>query len=278
MRLRRSCLVILWALAVVACGREVKTLPATAVVVSVNSDIATIASLRVTVLDAAGMKPGGTGTYPIDGDKAKFPFSFTVAPPAGSSFGHFSVRIDGLDDKDVVLASVHAQATFVGQKTRLLTLWLAKLCQGVSCDEGQTCHYEEGDRKAGKCGDILAPKLTDFEPGADGDLSQFPTLAAPTDLETQDATVTVPDDGGPTRTDAGPTAPAPSDADSPDAEVDAGPAQPPAPNVPTVGSFRPLGERRTNSDNSLIVFDDGFEESGKICNPDGLCAVAGFVP
>jgi hypothetical protein len=59
--------------------------------------------------------------------------------------------------------------------------------------------------------------------------------------------------------------------------TDAG-AGAPAPNVPTVGSFRTLGVARANSDNSLFVFDDGFEENSIACNPDGLCAVAGFVP
>jgi hypothetical protein len=254
------------------CSEKVQTVSATAVVVSVYSKEIDIASLRVRVLDAGLSKSGDSASYPIGTDQAKFPFSFTVVPPRASSSGRFVVRVEGLDEDGSVRVSVQAQATFFPGKTRLLTLWLAALCEDVVCDEDQTCHYEDGDHLAGKCGEILNPKLGDFTPGADGDLSQFPRLGSPSS-EAVDGGTEEPDIDADQAREAG----APL-SDSGTSDPEAGPPLPPAPNLPTIGSLRTLGARRANSDNSMVLFDDGFEESGKVCNPDGLCAVAGFVP
>lgn len=268
-------IVALLLMALGGCKPDVKTQSPTAVVVSVNSDVSEVTRLRTTVLDADVMKSAGTGTYNVtSGD---FPFSFTVAPALGATKGRFVVRVEGLDADERVVVSVQAGATFSPGKTRLMTLWLSLLCRSVECSEKQTCHYEEGDRRAGQCGDLLYPKLTDFEPGADEDPSQFVVQAAP---------VTVPDDAGPgnaggdgsvttdasTLLDAGVT----TDAGTVDGGADG--SVPPAPNVPTVGSFRSLGAHRYNSDKSRALYDDGFEESGRVCNAAGMCAVAGFTP
>jgi hypothetical protein len=254
------------------CSERIQTIAATAVVVSVYSEAPVVASLRVRVRDTALNKEGDSATYPIHGEHRMRPFSFTVLPPRGSNGGRFVVRVEGLDEHDMARIVVQAQATFLPGKTRLLTLWLAELCQDVDCADDQTCRYEADDRLAGTCGDVLNPKLTDFAPGADEDLSQFPQLAVPSEV----------DDGGtagpglePREQDARAEDAGQTDADAPG---EAGPMLPPAPNLPTIGSLRTLGTRRTSSDGSLIVLDDGFEESGRMCNPDGLCAVAGFVP
>jgi hypothetical protein len=259
-------LLLLASLIVGGCSEKIRTVSATAMVVSVNSDIAEIASLRVSVLDSTATKNGGMGQYPIGAGGGTFPFSFTVVP-SGETGGRFRVRVEGLDADDVVLVSVQAQATFLSGRTRLMTLWLAKVCKDVTCEDDETCHYEEGDRTARQCGEILNPKLTDFESGADGDLSLFPSVSA-----ASSGPFPIDADGGSDQ-DAGAENEGGSAGDpTHDAEV------PRAPNLPTVGSFRSLGVRRANADGSLILYDDGFEESGKVCNPDGLCAVAGFTP
>jgi hypothetical protein len=205
----------------------------------------------VSIHDTSGQKTGGQATYPIHDEATDFPLSFTVVPRRGATTGAFVVRVEGMDGGDKVLISVQAQGTFIAGETRLINLWLAQLCAHVECEPDQTCHYEEGDRLAGRCGDILIPVSTDYRTGADEDQSLYPTLSVPVD-ETNYADA---DGGG------------------------GGEAEPPrAPNLPTVGSLRSVGTPRANGDKSLMLRDDGFEAAGRVCNRDGLCAVAGFVP
>lgn len=158
-----------------ACGEE-QRVPATAILVSINSDLKPGTQLsRVEVelrdFEAKG-PPVETRAFSISADEPEenqvsLPFSFGIARGHEERF-RITVRGYGPDsrNRDKLVLQQTLISSFQSQQTLLLKVFLSSLCLDKLCAEGDdvqaTCYAEsEGDIPAGSCGPI--PERTQLD-------------------------------------------------------------------------------------------------------------------
>jgi hypothetical protein len=152
-----------------------------------------------------------------DDTHATMPCSFAVVPKGGDASRTVIVEIEGFDQRGGRSLVVRRAVTgFVKEETRLLTLFLAKSCEGLDCGAGQTC------TENGCASDDVDPNsLPRATPGNE--------FVPPTDGGTDAGLDGGDSDGGPDSgaTDGG-DAGTPDDAGAMDADC------PPAPSTPSL--------------------------------------------
>jgi Protein of unknown function (DUF3105) len=148
-----------------------ETVPATQVIVTVNSDLEVgeeLASVVVYVVDPDSNKV--VGQHPFELTKGaprnrqvRLPFSFGLTKAQKSRF-----RLDvigyaptGSGGAEEAVVEQKVLGTFRDRETLLLKVFLAKACFMRMCEEDdRTCYPErDGDVEAGDCGDVLEPTL-----------------------------------------------------------------------------------------------------------------------
>jgi hypothetical protein len=175
------------ALGAIACGallasacKRNEVVPATQVIVTVNSDLAVpkqLARVEVRVLDANGRELAEQRSFaisasaPRDGE-VRLPFSFGIAKGSANRF-----RLDvigygplGTGGSERVVIERKAIATFRAQETLLLKMFLDQVCFDNVCDGALTCYPESdasGGIAAGECGAPKEAMLRGVKPGAE---------------------------------------------------------------------------------------------------------------
>jgi Protein of unknown function (DUF3105) len=166
------------ALALSACclGCSDEIVPATQVVVTVNSDLEVgqeLTSVTAYVLDAAGGNVVDEHPFELTADEprtgqVRLPFSFVIAKKQASRF-----RLDvigygptGPGGAERAVVEQKVIASFRDRETLLLKVFLSKLCVPNVCQGERTCHPESGDGvEAGECGEALRPSLDPVKAG-----------------------------------------------------------------------------------------------------------------
>jgi len=157
------------------CGEE-QRVPATAILVSVNSDLAPVTQLsrvEVELRDFEGQGPPvETRAFSISAEEPEegqvnLPFSFGIARGRAERF-RISVRGYGPDNRgrDKLVLQQTLISGFQHQQTLLLKVFLGSVCLGKLCadedDVEATCYAEsEGGIPAGSCGPI--PERTELD-------------------------------------------------------------------------------------------------------------------
>ena len=180
--------------ALVACVACSETVPATQVIVSVNSNLQVgeeLASVVVYVMDPDSNKVVSQHPFELTDDKprnreVRLPFSFGLSKGQKSRF-----RLDvigyaptGAGGAEEAVVEQKVLGTFRDRETLLLKVFLAKACFMRMCEEDdRTCYPErDGDVAAGDCGDVLEPALKPARPGDERDVwTNIPLGAAGSD-------------------------------------------------------------------------------------------------
>ncbi|HKU40292.1 MAG TPA: hypothetical protein VJR89_19160, partial [Polyangiales bacterium] len=142
-----------------ACDDDAK--PATAVLVTVDSDLeigTQLSKVQIEVRNGDGERKAPVQTFTLskdkpEGSKVRFPFSFGVARSGGDEF---QLLARGLDPEGDAVVELKVVAAFEKEKTLGLHVFLGESCLNVECkDAEQTC-YPRSKRgvAAGSCGDL----------------------------------------------------------------------------------------------------------------------------
>src|SRR5688572_10943442 len=124
------------ALLAFACDR-----PATQLIVVVDTDYAVPAELgfiRAVVRDASGIEISSLERDLVA--SATLPASFAVVPKGGDASRTVIVEVEGFDRRGGRARVARRAVTgFVREQKLLLTMFLAKSCEGIDCGSGRTC-------------------------------------------------------------------------------------------------------------------------------------------
>lgn len=153
-------------------------MPATQVIVTVNSDLAIgeqLARVDVEVRDASGDHLAEQRSFdltagkPRDGE-VRVPFSFAVAKGKAERFRLDVIGYGPLGSGGALRPVIErkALASFRTHQTLLLKIFLGEVCFDNVCAGERTCYPEASDATAaGKCGSAVEIKLSAVEPGAE---------------------------------------------------------------------------------------------------------------
>lgn len=160
-----------WTLAVLcvalaaACKPENETLPATAVVVALHSELtAPLSHVRASVFDEEGLKAGSYWDFSTR--DYTFPYSFTVSPPSRSTKG-FRLVLTAYDVDGHELLQNKAIVKFAAQKTLGIQLWLREACRARACAPNESCEVSSSEE--GRCAPIPTLEGVVIKPGEELD-------------------------------------------------------------------------------------------------------------
>ncbi len=167
-------------LLVLAAACRGEDVPATQVIVSVNSDLdvgTELTSVAIFVLDGDGdevvaMHPFELTDARREEGKVRLPFSIGIEKRQATRF-----RLDvigygpsGTDGESMAVVEQKVSASFRDRETLLVKVFLGAPCLGNVCPDETTCYVRaERDVAAGECGDIMEPELQPVRPGTEGD-------------------------------------------------------------------------------------------------------------
>jgi len=236
-----------------------RVLPATRVEIQIRSDFgAELGRVEVATFDEAGAEMGELARLGVDQ-------TFVVVQAAGSSRERFGVVANGYSPSDELLITQRMLVEFSENQLRRYELWLRAACRGTACATDQSC--EPDDASAPVCVALVeAAPVSEQSTEAEAD--------SPTTPPAMMGESSARGDGG---TDAAPAA------DGGRSRGD-GPA-PRASYTETTTSHAALtsgGKPRRNAPGGAtaarLLYDDGFELEGRVCNANSLCVTAGFEP
>jgi hypothetical protein len=191
------CLVLLLLL---VSGCEDEAGAATALVVSVRSDLADLATVELAVFEASAdprkATPGDKQLTDVPAQLRDLPISIVVNQGKASEV---MLAVRGLDKRGKRLVEARTRARFAAGKSLAVHVFLGEVCRDVPCDDApkQTCRSEATDAvAAGECAGIPVLHAEDLSPvtiaGAEHDWE-------PPDDQARDGSM----DGQVSETDAG---------------------------------------------------------------------------
>ena len=170
--MRLEALICACALALAACGD--KKVPATQVVIAIESDLAAGTALdrvRVEVHTKDGADTGEAHDFVVKAKpkagEVKLPFSFVVSKNKANSFRLFVLGYV-TDDKGKrsEVAEQKVDVAFQEEKTVLVKVFLGGACNDKTCSDDQSCYLTgKGSVDSGECGPIRVAEITEVEPG-----------------------------------------------------------------------------------------------------------------
>ncbi|HTU59207.1 MAG TPA: hypothetical protein VMF89_12250, partial [Polyangiales bacterium] len=132
-----------------SCGKESAAVEATAIVVSVHTDIQSeFSHVEATVFDRSGEKQGDRATLELA--THPLPFSFTVVPTLAHT-NDFMIVVRAKDAAGNDVAEAKAIASFERESTLTIHVWLRERCLGRLCEARQTCRVSADEAE---CADI----------------------------------------------------------------------------------------------------------------------------